>query len=46
MVLKLAVIAGFDSIVTYNTRDFVGIEQFGIKAITPAEFLKDLGVLL
>lgn len=45
MVLELAVTAGCDSVVTYNTRDFVGIEQFGIKAITPGEFLKDLGAL-
>lgn len=45
MVLELAVAAGCDSVVTYNTRDFVGIEKFGIKAITPAEFLKDIGGL-
>lgn len=45
MVLELAVKAGCDNVVTYNTRDFVGIEQFGIKAITPAEFLRDIGVL-
>ncbi len=46
MVLELAVTAGCDSVVTYNTRDFVGIEKFGIKVITPAEFLKDMGGLL
>ncbi len=45
MLLELAVKAGCDSVVTYNTRDFVGIEQFGIKAITPAEFLRAIGAL-
>jgi len=35
--LELAVKAGCDSVVTYNTRDFAGIEQFGLRAITPAE---------
>lgn len=46
MVLELAVKAGCDSVVTYNLRDFAGIEQFGLKAITPAEFLKSIGALL
>ena len=46
MVLELAVKAGCDSVVTYNIRDFAGIERFGINAITPAEFLKSIGALL
>ena len=45
MVLELAVKAGCDSVVTYNIRDFAGIEQFGISAITPAEFLDLIGAL-
>jgi putative PIN family toxin of toxin-antitoxin system len=45
MVLELAVAAGCDSVVTYNTRDFVGIEKFGIRAVPPAEFLKEIGAL-
>ncbi len=45
MVLELAVTAGCDSAVTYNTRDFVGIEKFGINVITPAELLKNIGAL-
>lgn len=45
MVLELAVKAGCDSVVTYNTRDFVGIQQFGIKTIVPSEFLQSIGVL-
>ena len=46
MVLELAVTARCDSVVTYNTRDFVGIEKFGITAIAPVGFLKDIGALL
>lgn len=45
MVLELAVKAGCDSVVTYNTRDFVGVERFSISAITPAEFLDSIGAL-
>lgn len=45
MVLELAVKAGCDSVVTYNIRDFVGIEQFGIKTATPVEFLRAIGAL-
>ena len=30
-------------IVTHNTRDFRGCERFGVKAITPREFLGFLG---
>ncbi|MDJ0560722.1 MAG: putative toxin-antitoxin system toxin component, PIN family, partial [Microcystis sp. M53599_WE4] len=30
MVLELAVKAGCQSIITYNTRDFAGVEQFGL----------------
>lgn len=45
MVLELAVKAGCDSVVTYNVRDFAGIERFGISAITPATFLESIGAL-
>jgi putative PIN family toxin of toxin-antitoxin system len=45
MVLELAVKAGCDSVVTYNIRDFVGIEQFGVSAVTPAKFLESIGAL-
>jgi len=30
-------------IITYNRRDFAGTEKFGIKVLTPKEFLKKLG---
>jgi len=39
MVLELAVASGSDFIVTHNVRDFAGIEQFGVQAITPQQFL-------
>jgi putative PIN family toxin of toxin-antitoxin system len=45
MILELAVKAGCDSVVTYNIRDFAGIEQFGISAVPPAAFLKSIGTL-
>jgi putative PIN family toxin of toxin-antitoxin system len=45
MVLELAVKAGCDSVVTYNVRDFVGVERFGLRVATPAEFLQSIGAL-
>jgi len=45
MVLELAVKAGCDSVVTYNIRDFAGIERFGVSAVTPASFLESIGGL-
>lgn len=45
MVLEVAVKAACDSVVTYNVRDFVGIERFGVRAITPAQFLESIGGL-
>ncbi|CBN57889.1 PilT protein domain protein (fragment) [Kamptonema sp. PCC 6506] len=46
MVLELAVKARCDSIVTYNNRDFVEIDRFGLKTVKPIEFLQSIGVLL
>ena len=43
MVLEVAVEAQCRYIVTFNQRDFVGCEQFGITAITPCEFLARIG---
>jgi putative PIN family toxin of toxin-antitoxin system len=45
MVLELAVAASCDFIVTYNKRDFQGVERFGIKVVTPGEFLEKIGEL-
>jgi putative PIN family toxin of toxin-antitoxin system len=44
-VLELAVAAQSKFIVTFNIRDFVGVEQFGIRAITPNDFLEEIGEL-
>ncbi len=43
MVLELAVAAGCEFIVTHNKSDFGGVEQFGVKAVTPGEFLREIG---
>lgn len=45
MLLELAVEAGCQQIVTFNQRDFRGIEQFGLHALTPQEFLQKIGVI-
>ena len=45
MVLELAVAAGCNFIITHNKKDFKNIEEFGLKAISPAEFLRMIGVL-
>jgi putative PIN family toxin of toxin-antitoxin system len=45
MVLELAVAARCPSIITYNVRDFVGAEKFGISAVEPGPFLSGVGVL-
>jgi len=45
MVLELAVAAGCNFIITHNKKDFKNIEDFGIQAISPVEFLQTIGVL-
>lgn len=45
MVLELAVTAGCEAIVTYNSADFQGIERFGLRTCTPREFLHRIGEL-
>ena len=45
MVLELAVTANCDVIVTYNKEDFQGAEQFGLRRVTPKEFLQEIGEL-
>lgn len=45
MILELAATACCDFIVAYNTRDFIGVERFGIQAIEPAVFLRHIGAL-
>ena len=45
MVLELAVTANCDFIVTYNKKDFRGVERFGLRVVTPKEFLEEIGEL-
>lgn len=40
--LELAVAGGASTIVTHNLRDFVGVEQFGVRAVSPATIIKEL----
>lgn len=44
MVLELALKAGCDYIVTYNKRDFAGVEKtFQMRVVDAGEFLRDIG---
>jgi len=45
MVLELAVAAGCNFIITHNKQDFKNIKEFGLQAISPAEFLRMIGVI-
>jgi len=42
-VLELAVASHADFLVTYNIRDFRGSEVYGIRPVTPGEFLRTIG---
>ena len=42
MVLEVAVESESEFIIIHNIRDFVGIEQFGIEAITPRQLLEKI----
>lgn len=43
--LELAVAGRCRAIITYNLRDFVGAEKFGVSVLEPGPFLSGLGVL-
>lgn len=43
MVLELAASARAARIITFNLRDFRGSEAFGVRAITPRDFLVEIG---
>lgn len=45
MILDLAVRANCQYVVTYNARDFVGVNQFGIQTVTAKEFLTIIEVI-
>jgi putative PIN family toxin of toxin-antitoxin system len=40
--LELAVASGAKLIVTHNTKDFQGVEEFGIRPITPKKILEEI----
>jgi len=43
MVAEVAVAGGAEAVVTHNRKDFVGLEKFGIRAVSPQEFLRIIG---
>lgn len=43
MVLELAVESECEYIVSFNKKDFVGVEKFNLEIVTPKEFLKLIG---
>lgn len=42
-ILDLAVVAQCDYIITFNKKDFVGVERFGIQVSDPKSFLHAIG---
>lgn len=44
LILELAVSGSADAIVTFNQRDFLGSNQFGIRIISPGEFIKEISI--
>ena len=42
LVLEVAVAADCDVIVTYNLRDFAGVDRFHLRALSPGAFLDEL----
>jgi putative PIN family toxin of toxin-antitoxin system len=40
--LELAIASGTKLIVTHNTKDFKGLEEFGIRSITPKKLLEEI----
>jgi putative PIN family toxin of toxin-antitoxin system len=45
LILEAAVAGNCAAIVTYNRRDFRGSEKFGVRIVTPGEFLRRIGEL-
>lgn len=43
MVLEVAVEASCEFVVTHNLRDFRGIERYGVRPLSPSEFLREIG---
>ena len=45
LVLEVAVESQSEYIITFNKKDFSGVERFGIKVVTPQEFMAERGIL-
>lgn len=45
MILELAVAGECSHIVTFNLRHFSNLHRFGVVAVTPAQFLDEIGEL-
>ena len=45
LVLEVAVESQSEFIVTFNKKDFRGIDHFGVRAVTPQEFMAERGML-
>ena len=45
LLLEAAVAGNCYAIITFNRRDFVGAERFGVQILTPGEFLRRIGGL-
>jgi putative PIN family toxin of toxin-antitoxin system len=43
MVLELAIAAECEFIVTFNHKDFAGVDIFGVEPVTPKQFLQKIG---
>lgn len=41
-ILELAVASQVRKITTFNTKDFKGVEQFGVNVITPKQLLEEI----
>jgi len=44
LVLEVAVESKSKYIITFNKKDFIGCDKFGIKIVTPQEFIKTRGI--
>jgi putative PIN family toxin of toxin-antitoxin system len=44
LILELAVSGRADAIITFDQRDFVGSDQFGIRVISPRELIKETSI--
>ena len=43
MVAEVAVAGGAEAVVTHNRKDFGGLERFGVRVVSPLEFLRTIG---